>query len=99
MGLGRELRLFGAYCRLAELIEDELAAALGGRVVPMNLDGVSAAVALDLGFAWRATRLFLLTARSVSMGAHFLQEQAQETIWRHVPAERIAYTGAEPEPR
>lgn len=99
LGLARELGVFGAYGRLAELIEAELTLARGGRAVPMNLDGVSAAVALDLGFDWRATRLFLLTARSVSMGAHFLEEQAQDTTWRHVPAARITYTGAEPEPR
>ena len=68
--------------------------ARGGRSVPMNLDGVSAAVALDLGFDWRATRLFLLTSRSVSMGAHFLEEQAQDTTWRHIPADRIVYDGA-----
>jgi citrate synthase len=82
LSIAREAGTFGAYCRLAELIEHELAAARGGKAVPMNLDGVGAAVALDLGFDWRATRLFLLTARSVSMGAHFLEEQAQDTSWR-----------------
>lgn len=96
LAVAREAGVFGAYCRLAELIEVELTAARGGKAVPMNLDGVTAAVALDLGFDWRATRLFLLTARSVSAGAHFLEEQAQDTTWRHVRAEQIDYTGPEP---
>ncbi len=82
---------FGTYCRLATLIEEALAEALGGRTVPMNLDGVGACVILDLGFAWQATRLFLLTPRSVSMGAHYLEEQAQDSIWRHLPASQISY--------
>lgn len=96
LSVARKHGVFGAYCRLAGLIEEELSAARGGKAVPMNLDGVSAAIALDLGFDWRATRLFLLTARSVSMGAHFLEEQAQDTTWRHVPADQIDYTGPEP---
>lgn len=79
------------YCRLGRLIEDALAARRGGRAVPMNVDGVTAVVGLDLGFDWRATRLFLLTPRSVSMGAHFLEEQAQDSTWRHIPADRITY--------
>ena len=57
----------------------------------MNLDGVGACVILDLGFAWQSTRLFLLTPRSVSMGAHYLEEQAQDSIWRHLPASQISY--------
>ncbi|MCW5745415.1 MAG: citryl-CoA lyase [Alphaproteobacteria bacterium] len=99
LAVARDAGTHGAYCRLAERIEAELAAARGGKAVPMNLDGVGAAIALDLGFDWRATRLFLLTARSVSMGAHFLEEQAQDTTWRHLRAEQIAYTGPEPETR
>ena len=97
LAIAREAGVFGAYCRLAELIGEELAAARGGKAVPMNLDGVGAAIALDLGFDWRATRLFLLTARSVSMGAHFLEEQAQDSTWRHIRGEQIEYTGREPD--
>jgi len=84
---------FGAYCRFANLLEQELGNARGGRPVPMNLDGVSAAVILDLGFPWGSTRMFLLTPRSVSMGAHFLEEQEQDSTWRHIPADQITYTG------
>lgn len=88
--------VFGPYCRLAEAIEAAIATARGGRAIPMNIDGVSAVVALDLGFDWRTTRLFLITPRTVSAAAHFLEEQDQDTTWRHLPADRIAYTGREP---
>ena len=91
LAVAREEGVFGPYCRFAGAIEAALGAARGGRIVPMNVDGVSAAVALDLGFDWRATRMFLLTPRSVSMGAHYLEEQAQDTTWRHIPADRIVY--------
>lgn len=92
LGIAREAGVFGAYCRFAVAIETALADRRG-RAVPMNLDGVGAAVILDLGFSWQSTRLFLLTPRSVSMGAHFLEEQGQDSTWRHIPADQIDYVG------
>ena len=91
LSVAREEGTFGNYCRLGMAIETALAAQRGGKVVPMNLDGVSAVVILDMGFTWQSTRLFLLTPRSVSMGAHFLEEQEQDTAWRHIPASQISY--------
>ncbi|MEZ5855544.1 MAG: citrate/2-methylcitrate synthase [Hyphomicrobiaceae bacterium] len=68
---------FGAYCRFGMAIEAALAEARGGRGVPMNVDGVSAVVALDLGFDWRATRVVLITPRTVSFAAHYFEEQTR----------------------
>jgi hypothetical protein len=33
----------------------------------------------------------------VSFAAHYLEEQDQDTTWRHLPADTISYVGAEPE--
>ena len=93
LAVARKEGTYGVYCRFAIHIEAALAERRGGRTVPLNLDGVGAAVILDLGFGWRTTRMFLLTARSVSMGAHFLEEQAQGSTWRHISADRIRYLG------
>lgn len=49
LAVAREQGTCGLYCRLGMAIEQALARARGGRVVPMNLDGVSATVVLDLG--------------------------------------------------
>lgn len=92
--ISKEQGVFGTYCRFAELLGDAITEYRGGRAVPLNIDGVCACIALDLGFDWRTTQMFLLTARSVSMGAHYLEEHAQQTIWRHIPADQIDYTGA-----
>ena len=91
LAVARAEGTFANYCRLGLAIEEKLAAQRGGKRVPMNLDGVSAVVILDLGFPWQSTRLFLLTPRSVSMGAHFLEEQEQDSTWRHIPAGQISY--------
>lgn len=91
--IAKEQGVFGTYCRFAELLGDAITEYRGGRPVPLNIDGVCACIALDLGFDWRTTQMFLLTARSVSMGAHYLEEHSQETIWRHIPADQIDYCG------
>ena len=89
--IAREQGVHGLYCRFAEAIGAELAAARDGRTIPLNLDGVGGAVILDLGFSWQSARMFLLTPRSVSMGAHYLEELEQDSTWRHIPAEQIEY--------
>ncbi len=91
MNIAKQQGTHGRYGRFAEAIGEELARARGGRAIPMNVDGVSAAVILDLGFPWQSTRMFLLTPRSVSMGTHYLEEQSQDTTWRHIPADGIEY--------
>ncbi len=91
LAVAKEQGTFGLYGRFSEALEAELAKARGGRAVPMNLDGVGAVVILDLGFDWRSTRMFLLTPRTVSFGTHFLEEQAQDSTWRHLPADQIDY--------
>lgn len=88
--IARAEGVHGTHCRLAELVEDAIEDRTGKRI-PMNLDGVGASVVLDLGFPWQSARLFLLTPRSVSIGAHYLEEEAQGTKWRHLPAEDISY--------
>jgi len=35
--------------------------------------------------------------RSFSTLAHFIEEKAQRTKWRHVPQEGVTYTGPMPE--
>ncbi len=90
LAVARAEGVHGRHCRLAERIEEALAER-AGRAIPMNLDGAGAALALDLGFSWRAVRLFIITPRTVSMAAHYLEEQAQGTRWRHLPTDAIAY--------
>ena len=87
----KEHRVFDTYCRFAELMGDALKQARGGRAVPLNIVGICGCIALDLGFDWRTTQMFLLNARSVSMGAHYLEEQDQDSIWRQIPADQIDY--------
>jgi len=88
--IAREEGTFGIYCRFARLIEEELGKSTGRRI-PMNLDGVGGALILDLGFPWQSARLFIITPRTVSMGAHYLEELGQKTRWRHITQDQVEY--------
>lgn len=96
LAVAKREQTFGAYCRFAAYLGEALAESRNGKEIPMNVDGVSAAVILDLGFSWQTTRMFLITARTVSATAHFIEEQAQDTTWRHIPAAAIDYGGEQP---
>jgi len=85
----------GLYCRLLVAIEHALECAKG-RPVPINLDGIVAALVLDFGFPLECASAFVMIPRSFSTLAHHLEEKSQSTRWRHVPHKHVAYTGTMP---
>ncbi len=93
--IAQEEGIFDIYCRFAKLIEEELENGIGHRI-PMNLDGVGGAIILDLGFSWQSARIFIITPRTVSMGAHYLEELGQETRWRHITQDQVEYVPKTP---
>jgi len=85
----------GPYCCLLLAMERELQA-VKGRLIPVNLDGIVAALVLDLGFPIGCAAAFVMIPRSFSTLAHHLEEKSQNTRWRHVPNEHVTYTGPLP---
>jgi citrate synthase len=81
----------GDACRLLEEVEQALSEHVGRRI-PANIDGVSAALLLDLGIDPRAARPVLMASRVIGLAAHFLEEVDQDSRWRHVPADQVVYT-------
>ncbi len=92
ISVARREKVFGTYCRFAVAIEAELESATG-KAIPLNLDGVGAALILDLGLPWQLTRVFIITPRTISMAAHYMEEVEQATQWRHINEKDITYTG------
>ena len=76
-------------------IETELAR-VKGRPIPINIDGIVAALVLDFGLPEGCAAAFVMIPRSFSTLAHHLEEKSQGTRWRHVPQEDVTYTGAIP---
>lgn len=82
----------GLHCRAAELVEREIAAQLG-RELPLNVNGVLAAIALDLGLTPESTRAFVLLPRVAGLVAHALEESADGPFWRGADADAVTYAG------
>lgn len=98
LNVAQQQRSAGVYCRLLVAIEDELKR-VKKRAIPINLDGIVAALVMDFGFPDGCAAAFVMIARSYSTLAHHLEEKSQNTRWRHVPQEFVDYTGPMPAPR
>ena len=75
LDISRRNGVYGDHC-LLECIEDKFAAAVGRRIAA-NIDGVSAALFSDLHLDPRLARPILMAPRSLSLAAHFLEEEDQ----------------------
>lgn len=64
----------GRYARIARAIEDAIAQRRGGRPVPMNIDGATAVIFAELGFAPTLCRGLFILSRSVGALAHAWEE-------------------------
>ena len=92
LDLARDNGVFSYHCELLIAIEDEFVRGSGRRIAA-NIDGISAALLLDLGLDYRCARPLLMSARAIGLGAHFMEEQDQHGRWRHVPLSEVEYTG------
>ena len=96
--VAREVDLVGPHLQLALYISEAIQAA-SGKALPLNIDGVVAALASDLGFNWRLGRAFIFIPRSAGLAAHAMEEATRERGWRKVAsADDIEYDGPAPRP-
>lgn len=87
----RELGLVGEYTALATAVESTLIEATG-RELFLNVNGVTAALLLDLGFDPGFARPFVIIARVPGLLAHAIEETEREDPWREV-AGGVDYDG------
>jgi citrate synthase len=88
----------GGYARIGREVEAALRRRTG-RSIPMNIDGVTAVVFCELGFAAALGRGLFILSRSVGILAHaWEQMQRDERIKGPMPKE-IPYTYSGPSPR
>ena len=85
----------GRFATIGRAVEAAIAARRGGRTVPMNIDGATAVIFAELGFAPALCRGLFVLSRSVGVLAH-AWEQAQEPERNKGPIPRDliwTYTG------
>mgnify|MGYP001773858777 CR=1 FL=1 len=69
-----------------------------GKPIPINVDGVIAALILEMGFDPRMASAFFLISRTLGLVAHVYEETVRERPFRTVPEEDILYDGPPPRP-
>ncbi len=88
----------GRFARIARAIEDALAEKRGGRRIPMNIDGATAVIFAELGFAPTLCRGLFILSRSVGALAHAWEEsQSGARNKGPIPRDLLpAYSGPAP---
>ena len=96
VAMARELALMGPHLQIALDISEAIQVA-SGKALPLNIDGVIAALASDLGFNWRLGRAFIFVPRAAGLAAHAMEEATREKGWRKIASpEDIDYDGPGP---
>ena len=91
--IAEEVGLVGPHLRFATAVADEIERQAKRRI-PLNIDGVMAAVLLDLGFDWRLVRMFVFVPRAAGISVHAVEETVRERGWRVIaPPDEIDYDG------
>jgi citrate synthase len=88
----------GRYTTIATLVEEALGRRKGTRI-PMNIDGITAAIYLELGFPAPLGRGLFILSRSVGILSHAWEQTQQGGRIKGPMAPGIPYTYAGPAPR
>ncbi len=84
----------GAHIKLALEIEKHLEKE-SGKHLPLNIDGIIAAVISDLGLDWRIGKGIFAYARMPGLIAHIHEEMVNEKPYRRLEEDDVEYTGPE----
>jgi len=94
LSLAEEWRLAGEHTRLAQEIEEATESVLGRRL-PMNVDGVIAALMCDMGVDPALGKTFFIIGRAPGYAAHAHEQMTEEKPFKAAGYEDITYTGPE----
>ncbi|MBI3033070.1 citryl-CoA lyase [Candidatus Woesearchaeota archaeon] len=87
----KKQKAISKYVSFAVEMEKEIEKQKGIKI-PLNIDGINAAVALDLGFQPEMGKALFIIPRVAGLAAHCIEEGKQKTLRRLSP-EEYEYTG------
>lgn len=98
LDVAKEINFSGPHTKLAQEIETELNKVSSNKL-PLNIDGITAAVISDLGFDWQLGNGFFVIARTVGLVAHVHEEMTREKPVSHrLSDEDVDYDGPSDRP-
>jgi len=71
--IARETGVYGKYCELIQRLS-KLSSERRKRLIPVNVTGAIAAIALDMGYPWQITKAFALIGRTLGAIGHIAEE-------------------------
>jgi len=71
--VAQETGVYRRYCELLQALS-KLASERRKRLIPVNVTGAIAAIALDMGFPWQITKAFALIGRTLGVMGHIAEE-------------------------
>lgn len=92
--LAREFGFYGKYVKFAQGVE--AAFAKGEKKLPLNIDGIIAALLLEMGFDSKVGKGIFIIARVPGLVAHVVEEATREKPVRRLSEEDVEYDGPAP---
>jgi citryl-CoA lyase len=92
LSLAKEWRVGGAHTALALQIEKATASAIGRRL-PLNVDGVIAALMCDMGIDPALGKAFFVIGRTPGYAAHAHEQMTREKPFKAASYKEITYKG------
>lgn len=94
VAIAKELGFYGKYVKLAENVEGKLSS--GGKRLPLNIDGIIAALLLEMGFNPKVGKGVFIIARTPGLVAHVVEEALREKPVRRLSDSDVEYDGPRP---
>ncbi len=89
--LAKSYGFYGKYAKFAQSLEEELSK--GSKKLPLNIDGIFAALLLEMGFSPKAGKGFFVIARTPGLVAHVVEEALREKPVRRLSEKDVEYDG------
>lgn len=93
LNLAKSLGFYGKYVKFALELESELA---GVKKLPLNIDGIIAALLLEMGFNPKVGKGVFIIARTPGIVAHVVEEAMREKPVRRLGEDDVLYDGPRP---
>lgn len=94
VAIAKGLGFYGKYVKFAEAIEGKLST--GGRRLPLNIDGIIAALLLEMGFNPKVGKGVFIIGRTPGLVAHVVEEALREKPVRRLSESDVEYDGPRP---
>jgi len=92
--LAKDLGFYGKYVKFAQEIESKVSKGL--KPLPLNIDGIFAALLLEMGFSPKVGKGVFIIARVPGLVAHVVEEALREKPVRRLSEKDVEYDGPRP---